>query len=165
MYYLVVVFSFSVLSFASFRFNLFIYLVFIEIDLHVFLNFQSGTIISAEDRYLSICFETIGVPCTSTADAKGQQRFLGMDPNFIATYRGDRGYFKQVWEFWGQNTGGFKWGKDLVSEQMNGWHNLRYPAFMYRIHTIHHPESCPADSNVATTMAELMGKLEEDEEQ
>jgi len=117
-------------------------------------------IISAEDRFLSICLESIGIPCTSTADAKGQQRFVGMDPNFVATYNGDRGYFKRVWEYWGANTGRFKRGIDLVSEQMNGWHNLRTPRRMIRIHTIHHPESCPLNSTVAKVMAKLMNKAE-----
>jgi len=86
-----------------------------------------------------------------------------MDPQFIATYKADRGYFKNVWEFWGKNHGGFKLGIDLVSEQMNGWHNLRYPAFMIRIHVMHHPESCPADSIVATTLMEDLIHKEENE--
>ena len=83
-----------------------------------------------------------------------------MDPNFVATHNGDRGHFKRVWEYWGANTGRFKRGIDLVSEQMNGWHNLRYPSFMIRIHTIHHPESCPLNSTVAKVMAKLMNKAE-----
>ena len=83
-----------------------------------------------------------------------------MDPNFIATYSGDRGYFKRVWGYWGANIGRFKRGLDLVSEQMNGWHNLRYPTHMIRIHTIHHPESCPLNSTVAKVMAKLMNKSE-----
>lgn len=110
---------------------------------------------------LTECLESIGIPCTSTADAKGQQRFVGMDPNFVATYRGNHGYFKDVWEYWGEQTGSFKWGKDLVSEQMNGWHNLKYPAFMKRIHALSHPEACPVNSTVARVMKDLLSKIEE----
>jgi len=108
--------------------------------------------ISAEDRFLSICFLTIGIICGDTADAKGQIRNFGMDPNFMATYKGDRGYFKRLYEFWGSKHGGFKWGIDVFSEQLIGFHNLRYPAFMHRIHALLYPGVCPSDTTVGKAL-------------
>ena len=97
--------------------------------------------------------------CQGTADRKGQQRFVGMDPNFMATFRGDKGYFKKVFEYWGKATGGFKWGIDLISEQSIGFHNLRYAAFMYRIYALFHPEACPSDSILVQNMLEAGVKV------
>ena len=99
--------------------------------------------------------KSIGIECQSDMDEKGQQRFVGMDPNFMATYKGDRGYFKKVWEFWGEQTGRFKWGKDLISEDSIGFHNLRYPAFLLRIHALFHPDSCPDTSVLSQEMKAL----------
>lgn len=107
---------------------------------------------SAEDRFLSHCLRGIGILCGNTVDAKGQQRFLGMDPNFSATYKGDRGYFKRVYEWWGQTNGGFKCGIDIGSEQMTGFHNLRYPAFMHRIYALQFAGTCPSNSTVGQTL-------------
>jgi hypothetical protein len=59
---------------------------------------------------MSICMKSIGILCESDTDAKGQQRFPGMDPQFMAVFKGDRGYFKKLYDFWGEQSGRFKWG-------------------------------------------------------
>ena len=107
---------------------------------------QNTTIVSAEDRFLSNCMRTVGIQCEHGNDNNGRQIFTGMDPQFMATFRGDRGYFKTVYEYWGKISGTFRWGEDLVSEDSIGFHNLRYPAFLLRIYAIFHPDACPNDS-------------------
>ena len=76
----------------------------------------------------------------------------GMDPNFMATYKGDYGYFKLVYEFWGRQNGGFRWGEDFVSEQGIGFHHLRWPSFMHRIHALQYPGICPSNSTVGNSI-------------
>ena len=64
----------------------------------------------------------------------------------MAKHRGDRGYFKNAFEYWGNLTGSFKWGIDLISEQSIGFHRLKNAAYQYRIYALFHPEACPSDS-------------------
>mmetsp|Transcript_23433 Transcript_23433/g.34751 ORF Transcript_23433/g.34751 Transcript_23433/m.34751 type:complete len:721 (+) Transcript_23433:212-2374(+) len=108
-------------------------------------------IISSEDRFLSNCLRGIGIICGKTNDINGRDRMPGMDPAFMATFKGDRGYFKNVYEFWGRQNGGFRWGLDFVSEQGIGFHNLRYPAFMHRIHALQYPGICPSNSTIGNS--------------
>lgn len=105
------------------------------------------------------CFRTIDVLCNYTADAKGQQRFFGMDPQFMATFDGQKGYFKKNYEFWGETTGSFKAKADLVSEHAHGFHNLRYPAFMKRIYSILYPEACPKNSTLSKNLNDLKKEI------
>ena len=113
------------------------------VDVTTFFIFKAEKQVSAEDRFLSHCFlQTIDVKCQGTADRKGQQRFVGMDPNFMATFRGDKGYFKKVFEYWGKATGGFKWGIDLISEQLIGFYKVKSAAHQNRIYALFHPEVC-----------------------
>jgi hypothetical protein len=114
----------------------------------------------------------LGIYCESDTDAKGQQRFVGMDPQYMAVTRGDKGFFEELYTFWGERSGGFKWGIDLISEQSIGFHNLRYPAFMERIYAVLFPEACPSNSTLAKGMAllkesedESIGEEEEEEEE
>ena len=101
---------------------------------------------------MSNCLRDIGILCGDTADAKGQQRFTGVEPNYLATHKGKRGYYKKVYDFWGKTNGGFKWGVNLYSEQSIGFHNLRYPAFMHRIHALQYPWTCPTNSTIGQTL-------------
>ena len=103
--------------------------------------------------------QTIGVKCLSTADLKGQQRFIVLDPNSMAKHRGDRGYFKNAYQYWGNLTGSFKWGIDLISEQSIGFHRLKNAAYQYRIYALFHPEACPSDSILVQNMLEAGVKI------
>jgi len=96
------------------------------------------------------CFRSIGILCEDTADAKGQQRFLGKDPYWMAAFPGTHGKFRRAYEFWGK-THGFKAGIDLISEQTVAFHNLKTPTSIKRVHAILH-KSCPSDSSVGKAL-------------
>ena len=86
---------------------------------------------------------------------------VGMDPNFMATFKGTTGYFQKAYKFWGEQSGRFKWGLDLISEQNVGFHNLRYPAFMLRIHAIFYKDyACPKDSQLVQGLNEIGFEVE-----
>jgi len=77
-----------------------------------------------------------------------------MDPDFMATHKGDSNnyFYKEMYEFWGSKHGGFKWGIDLFSEQLIGFHMLKYPAFIHRIHALLYPETCSSNTTVGKTL-------------
>jgi hypothetical protein len=102
---------------------------------------------SAEDRFVSKCLQAVKILPLDTADALGQQRFNCMDSVFIGSFKGNHGYFKQIYLDWGARYG-FKTGVDLVSEQSISFHVLRTPDRMRRHHAILY-ESCPANTVLA----------------
>uniref|UniRef100_A0A7S3Q616 Uncharacterized protein n=2 Tax=Chaetoceros debilis TaxID=122233 RepID=A0A7S3Q616_9STRA len=112
----------------------------------------SGEVIAAEDRYLSRCMRKIGIMCGNAVDANKRQRFANMDPHFLVVHPGHRAFYKMVYEFWGRQNDGFKWGLDLHSEQLVGYHNLRYPHHSHRIHALQYPGTCPSNSTVGQTL-------------
>jgi len=112
------------------------------------------TVVSAEDRFISNCFRSIGIPCGSVTDVNGRQRFTGMPPKQLATFRGDSDrFYSNVYRYWGEETGRFKWGLDSVSEQLSGFHMLRYPPFIHRVHALQYPRTCPPDSVVGRALS------------
>lgn len=103
----------------------------------------------------------IDIDCRNTDNQNGRQRMVGMDPNFMATFKGTTGYFQKAYKFWGEQSGRFKWGLDLISEQNVGFHNLRYPAFMLRIHAIFYKDyACPKDSQLVQGLNEIGFEVE-----
>ncbi len=108
---------------------------------------------------MSICFQKINVNCQSTHDSKGQQRFIAMDPNYVAIYKGgEKQYSSKMYKLWGEQTGSFKYGSGLVSEEAIGFHNLRYPEFMKRIYALLYSNEnvCPKDSLLTTSFESLL---------
>ena len=108
-------------------------------------NCGTTTVNSAEDRILGYCFRTIaGVLGNNTVDLEGSQRFHGMDPSFVATSKGDTGFFQHVYEYWGKRfVGGFQTGMNLTSANSISFHLLKYPVWLRRHHAILY-KSCPA---------------------
>jgi hypothetical protein len=102
---------------------------------------------SSEDRFVAICLKELEIHPMDTVDAVGQQRFNGMNTNFIGRFTGTHGYFKGVYEEWGRMYG-WKTGVDLVSEQSVSFHVLRTANQMRRHHAILY-QSCPANTVLA----------------
>ena len=97
--------------------------------------------VSAEDRVIGSCFRDVGILGNSSVDATGAQRFHGMDPNYVSHSKGENGFFKYVYEFWGKLYG-FKTGLNLTSTQSISFHLLKTPRSMKRHHAILY-KSCP----------------------
>jgi hypothetical protein len=102
---------------------------------------------SSEDRFVARCLQQLHIYPLDTVDALGQQRFNCMNSDFIGRFDGKAGYFKEIYQDWGQRHG-YKKGVDLVSEQSISFHVLRTPTQMKRHHAILY-ESCPADTVLA----------------
>jgi len=113
--------------------------------------------VSSEDRFLAYCLKSIGIRCGDTADAKGQQRFHGMDPKWIAKRRRSFGlvHHRRLYDYWGSKHG-YKVGLDVISEQLTGYHNLRYPAFIHRLHALSYPGVCSSNTVVGQTLNEYI---------
>ena len=108
----------------------------------VFPVCENVTEVSAEDRYFGGCLhKTLGISVNDTVDEEGRQIFTGMDPNYMATFDGRSGYFKRVYDFWGQKYG-HKSRKDLVSNQAATIHLIRPLFVQQRIHSILY-RTCP----------------------
>jgi hypothetical protein len=100
------------------------------------------TQVSAEDRLVGECFDSVGIVGNHSVDAYGAQRFHGMHPNFIASYAGDsKPFFQTMYKFWG-DLYGYKTGMDLVSNHTVSFHLIRSPEMMKRHHAIIY-KSCP----------------------
>jgi hypothetical protein len=102
---------------------------------------------SNEDVLVSMCLQKVNIHPLDTVDTLGQQRFHGSTPDFIGRFRGNHGYFEQIYQDWGTRYG-FKTGIDLVSEQSISFHRLRTANEMRRHHAILY-ESCPANTVLA----------------
>jgi hypothetical protein len=62
--------------------------------------------VSAEDRFVAMCFKSLNIKPLHTVDAQGRQRFLGMSPSFIGRFKGDHGFFNSIYAAWGESTAG-----------------------------------------------------------
>ena len=111
----------------------------------VFPRCLAHTRTSAEDRMIGFCLQTVaGIVGNSSVDAYGAQRFHGMDPHFVGSFRGkdsNKRFFQDVYEFWGRHYG-FKTGLELISSQSVSFHLLRKPFWIKRHHAILY-KSCP----------------------
>ena len=106
-------------------------------------NCATTTQTSAEDRMLGSCLQSIsGIVGNNTVDQYGSQRFHGMDPQFVASFKGARGYFKKIYEYWAKQFGGYKVGMNLTSSESISFHLLKYPIWLKRHHAILY-KSCP----------------------
>ncbi len=115
---------------------------------------------------MSKCMKgNLKIECQSTVDAKGQQRFPGMDASVMAKYDGTHGFFKHVYEFWAKESGEFKVGIDLISEHATGFHWLRNPSHIMRYHAIlHSREACPKDSKLVQSVMKYYSQEDEGDE-
>lgn len=114
---------------------------------------------------MSTCMKWLGLECQHTEDEKGQQRFLGMGPLFIARFNGKGGYFRGVYNFWAKDTGEFKAGADLVSEQANGFHWLRSRYMILRNYAVLYPEdACPKDSKLVQSYLDFYAEEDDDDD-
>ncbi|KAL3938313.1 MAG: hypothetical protein SGBAC_006753 [Bacillariaceae sp.] len=95
----------------------------------------------AEDRTIGDCFRRCGILGNRSVDEFGSQLFHGADPHFVSHYKGDKGYYQQVYDFWG-NQFGHKTGLDLASNYSISYHLLRGAMKMKRHHAIVY-KSCP----------------------
>jgi glycoprotein-N-acetylgalactosamine 3-beta-galactosyltransferase len=100
-----------------------------------------NTTVSSEDKLIGFCFRTLSIRCHDTADARGEQRYIGMEPNFVATSLGDRGFFQVLYKLWAQHHG-WKIKEDLISSQHVAWHLLRNVVSQKRIHAVMY-RTCP----------------------
>jgi hypothetical protein len=57
---------------------------------------------SSEDRFVAKCLQAANIYPLDTvdADALGRQRFYGMDSDFIGSFEGQHGYFKEIYQNW-----------------------------------------------------------------
>ena len=114
---------------------------------------------------MSVCMKEVGLECQNTEDDKGQQRFTGTSADFMAKYDGKSGFYKAVYEFKGKESGKFKTGIDLISEQSIGFHWLRYPAFLMRYHAVLRPEdACPKESPLVQSYVEYISQDDDNED-
>jgi hypothetical protein len=96
--------------------------------------------VSAEDRLIGACFRKGAIRCHDTADARGEQRYAGMGPNFVATNNGKRKN-KQRYKLLASYHG-WKIKKDLISSQHVAWHQLPKVVWQKRIHAVMY-RTCP----------------------
>jgi glycoprotein-N-acetylgalactosamine 3-beta-galactosyltransferase len=97
--------------------------------------------VAAEDRVLGSCFRAVGIVGNNSVDATGAQRFHGMDPHYVSHSKGETGFYKYVYRFWG-DLFGFKTGFNLTSSQSVSFHLLKTPRSLKRHHAILY-KSCP----------------------
>lgn len=121
---------------------------------HVLPHCQPHRQVSSEDRFLGDCLREVGIVGNHSVDAIGAQRFHGMTPHFVATSKGNKGYFELVYKFWG-NLYGFKTGMNLTSSQSVAFHLLRNPTMLKRHHAILY-RSCPQGTRLGDF---LLGNL------
>lgn len=103
-----------------------------------------------------MCMKNIGVECEHTEDEKGQQRFIGMDVQTLATFTGREAellglglFYKRMYDFWGKDTGEYKFGANLMSDQNTGFHRLRSPSSILRMYALLYPmDACPNESKL-----------------
>ena len=95
---------------------------------------------SSEDAMVGIGLRKI-TRCRDTADANGEQRYTGMDPNMLATFNGGKGIYGVLYRLWAEKHGR-RTKFDLVSSQHIAFHTLRKPIYQKRIHAILY-RSCP----------------------
>jgi glycoprotein-N-acetylgalactosamine 3-beta-galactosyltransferase len=105
----------------------------------------------ADDVVLADCFRRVGIVGNNSVDATGAQRFHGMTPSEVATFKAKNGFYKEVYEFWGKHFG-YKKGLDLVSSQSVSFHGLKGPTSMRRHHAILY-KSCPKGTVLGDTLA------------
>jgi hypothetical protein len=108
---------------------------------------QEYTEVSAEDRYLGMCYKTIGVLVQDTADARGQQRFIGYEPNIMGKTDGMAKFFRRLFQLWIDDHPRTSMGQGLISEQAFGLHWFKTPELLHHVHAILY-RTCPADSVV-----------------
>lgn len=106
---------------------------------------------SAEDRFVGLCLGRNGVHCHNTADIRGGQRYIGMEPNFVATFNGDRGFFVTLYKLWAEGSGHWLIKDDILSSQHVAWHLIKLPVSMKRLHAVMY-RSCGPD----TTLGEAL---------
>jgi hypothetical protein len=107
----------------------------------------------AEDRTVGECLRKFGILGNRSVDVFGSQLFHGSDPHFVSHYKGDKGYYQQVYDFWGKQFG-HKTGLDLASNYSITYHLLRGPMKMKRHHAIIF-KSCPR----GTVLGDLLGVM------
>jgi len=113
---------------------------------------NTQVIAAAEDRYMSNCLRNQGIFPNSSIDVTGAQRFHGMDANFVASFKGDRGFYKEVYSFWASKAGGRSLsGFDIVSAQSVSFHLLKTVKAMKRHHAILY-RSCPASTVLGSAL-------------
>jgi hypothetical protein len=103
--------------------------------------------VSAEDRFLGKCLKHAGVLVQDTADARGQQRFIGYDPNLMGKTDGILPFFRNTFQLWIADHPRTSMGPGLISEQAFGLHWIKTPDSLRHIHAILY-RTCPADSVV-----------------
>ena len=105
-------------------------------------QYMPHKVVSSEDAFIGMGLKALHITsCRDTADANGEQRYVGMEPNFLATFNGRRNYFERIYTLWAKNHG-WKTKLDLVSSQHIAFHLLRSPLHQKRIHAILY-QSCP----------------------
>jgi hypothetical protein len=95
----------------------------------------------AEDRILGGCFRSFGILGNNSVDETGAQRFHGMDPQYVGSFKGDSRFYKIVYEYWGKLFG-FRTGLNITSSESISFHLLKYPKWLKRHHAILY-KSCP----------------------
>jgi glycoprotein-N-acetylgalactosamine 3-beta-galactosyltransferase len=96
---------------------------------------------TAEDRLIGFCLHALNIRCHDTADARGQQRYINIGPNFVATHNGDDPFHGRNYRLWASKYG-WKIKDDLISSQHVSWHHLRHVVQQKRIHAVMY-RTCP----------------------
>jgi hypothetical protein len=102
--------------------------------------------VSAEDRFVGKCLQSMQINPLHTVDAQGRQRFLGLHPNDIGRNKGMKGFHAE----WGRKYG-WRTGADIVSESSITFHMFRAQELMKRHHAIIY-NSCPVGSVLHTAV-------------
>jgi hypothetical protein len=110
---------------------------------------------AAEDRFLSDCFRGIGITGNTSVDATGAQTFHGRKPHDIATDTGHKGFWKAIYQFWGELYGR-KSGFDLAAKYSISFHHLKTVETMKRHHTIIY-KSCPKGTVLGDILSGMNG--------
>jgi glycoprotein-N-acetylgalactosamine 3-beta-galactosyltransferase len=112
----------------------------------VFPNCMTNDRTPAEDRALGDCFRTVGIVGNHSVDATNAQRFHGLDPHQVSSSKGEKGFYRDVYTFWGELYG-FKTGFELTSSQSVSFHLMSTPAHLKRHHAILY-KSCPRNTTI-----------------
>jgi hypothetical protein len=85
-----------------------------------------------------------------TADARGQQRFIGYDPNLMGKTDGMLPFYRNTFQLWIADHPCTSMGPGLISEQAFALHWIKTPDSLRHIHGILY-RTCLADSVMGKT--------------
>ena len=118
------------------------------------LTCEADALVSAEDRYISLCMRSLGVELVDTADSEGRQRFQGLTADWIASENPweTKSWLLGLYSVWQDEGHGRRWGKNVTSPQSVSFHALKTPVLIRRHHAVLY-KSCPPGTALGDAQA------------